>query len=57
MVRVAVAVLAAVLCLTAAFAVSPTPAQAALALGGKVFPTHTELRLNLMPPPRQRPDL
>lgn len=44
--RVAVAVLAAVLCLTAAFAVSPTLRSKALHWAAKVFPTHTELRLN-----------
>lgn len=44
--RVAVAVLAAVLCLTAAFAVSPTLRGKALHWAAKVFPTHTELRLN-----------
>jgi len=43
---VAVAVLAAVLCLTAAFAVSPTLRSKALHWAAKVFPTHTELRLN-----------
>ena len=40
------AVLAAVLCLTAAFAVSPTLRSKALHWAAKVFPTHTELRLN-----------
>lgn len=44
--RVAVAVLAAVLCLTAAFAVSPTLRSKALHWAAKVFPTHTELRLS-----------
>ena len=37
---------AAVLCLTAAFAVSPTLRSKALHWAAKVFPTHTELRLN-----------
>ena len=40
------AVLAAVLCLTAAFAVSPTLRSKTLHWAAKVFPTHTELRLN-----------
>lgn len=44
--RVLSRVAVAVLCLTAAFAVSPTLRGKALHWAAKVFPTHTELRLN-----------